>query len=260
MDHLDYKIAEAIVDYNPKTRDIVRAVLGKLTPHDCANVGKTRYGKLNDGGYVMSDDFEGVTTVFSLGIDDDVSWDLDMANKGLKIFQYDHTIDQVPAIHPNFTWEKTGISSDDSLEGYKTLTKVVEENSNCEDNDLILKCDIEGHEWPVIASCHSALLARFRQIVIEIHAMNALANSKHANLIRQAITNLTTYHHVVHVHANNHAPWAILGSIPVPTVLELTLLRKDRGNFVPSTSEFPTPIDMPCWSNAADYPLGRFKF
>lgn len=260
MPMLEYNISEAVIDYKHSTRMSVAHILGQLAPHDCAGMRKSRYGRLFDGGYVMADDFDGVTAAYSLGISHDVSWDLDIANKGIKIFQYDHTINQLPAHHPHFTWEKTGIGADHSEPGFKTLADIVAENSQPGDRDLILKCDVEGFEWPILANCSTALLARFRQIVIEVHAINALADPRHADLIGRAVTNLSTNHHVIHVHANNYGAWAILGSIPVPTVLELTLLRKDRGSFQPTASEYPTPLDMPNNPERADFPLGKFRF
>lgn len=260
MPTLDYAISESVIDYSPSKAISTTAILSMLTPYDCIGVRKQRYGKLFDGGYVMADDFEGISAAYSLGISGDVSWDLDMANKGIKIFQFDHTIDRLPATHPLFFWEKTGVSSEHSEPGFKTLDDIVSETSAPDDRGLILKCDVEGHEWPILASCTSTLLARFRQIVIEVHALNALLNDRHADLIRCAVTNLSTHHRVIHVHANNYGSWAVIGGIPLPTVLELTLLRKDRGVFQPSTSVFPTSLDMPNNPSRADFPLGAFRF
>jgi len=260
MPELEYSLSEAAVDYSPPMRGVLSSILGMLTPHDCVGVSKSRYGRLFDGGYVMADDFDGVSAAYSLGISNDVSWDLDIANKGIKIFQFDHMINQLPAHHPLFVWERTGIAPNASEPGFKTLAEVVNANSPSIDRDLILKCDIEGHEWPVFATCGSDVLSRFRQIVIEVHALHALLNDRHADLIRRAITNLSAHHHVIHVHANNYGSWAIMGGVPVPTVLELTLLRKDRGVFQDSTTEFPTSLDMPNCVSRADFPLGRFRF
>lgn len=257
---LNYSVAEPVVDYSPVTRAAVKDILGRFAPNDCTGISKARYGRLYDGGYVMAEDFDGVSTAFSLGIDHDVSWDLDMAGKGIKIFQYDHTIERLPETHSLFKWEKTAIVPERLGPGFKTLADVVAENSTLADQDLILKCDIEGFEWPVFSQCGSDLLARFRQIVIETHAFHILTNPGHAELIRRAAVNLSANHRVVHVHANNYAPWAILGGIPVPTVLEFTLLRKDRGIFKPSTLEFPTELDMPNDVSRVDYPLGKFRF
>jgi hypothetical protein len=82
----------------------------------------------------------------------------------------------------------------------------------------------------------------------------------HANNVRTAILNLVTSHRVVHIHANNFAPWCVVGGIPIPAVLELTLARLDEGEFSPSDEIFPTMLDMPCHASQADHYLGRFEF
>ncbi len=50
---------------------------------------------------------------------------------------------------------------------------------------------------------------------------------------------------MIHVHGNNHAD-AIVGGVPVPTVLELALVRADAGKrFVRPRRPFPTRLDQP---------------
>lgn len=58
-------------------------------------VGKNfvRIGNHNDGGYLMIDNFQKSGVAYSFGINDDVSWDTDMVNRGYEIFMYDPTID-----------------------------------------------------------------------------------------------------------------------------------------------------------------------
>ena len=54
-------------------------------------IGKNfvRFGKPNDGGYVMVDNFKTSGVAYSFGINNDVSWDSDMATRGYEIFMYD---------------------------------------------------------------------------------------------------------------------------------------------------------------------------
>jgi hypothetical protein len=72
------------------------SVLRPLRPHRVDGLDKVRLGRFFDGGYVMLDAFDGVLAAYSLGINDDVSWDLDMAARGVPVFQYDHTIEAPP--------------------------------------------------------------------------------------------------------------------------------------------------------------------
>lgn len=62
----------------------------------CEGSGFVRIGRKNDGGYVMFDDFESRKYAYSIGIADDVSWDRDIASRGLDVYMYDHTIQGLP--------------------------------------------------------------------------------------------------------------------------------------------------------------------
>jgi hypothetical protein len=236
-------------------------VLRMLRPHKLANTSKVRLGRFNDGGYVMADLFAGTEAAYSLGINDDVSWDMDVAAMGIPVYQYDHTIDRLPESHPLFHWEKKGISGirDENPE-FATLEDLVQKNGHEHTGDLLLKCDIEGAEWLLLARTPNRVLRQFRQIVIEVHQLEWLGQSGHADNLRQAITNLTSHHSVIHVHANNYAPWMCLGGVPVPNSLELTLVRDDVGSMTFSDETFPTALDMPCNPLSADLYLGRFAY
>ena len=250
-----------VIDYSPTTERRVVSILGMLKVYDCRSLQKKRFGRAFDGGYVMADDFDGITAAYSFGISDDVSWDIDIADIGIDIHQYDHTIDGLPTTHSRFNWRKIGLSHANQEDGsLQRLERLLSDNGHDETADLVLKCDIEGHEWSVFSDLTISLLKRFRQIVVELHALQSLSDCEQAETIRRAVVNLTAHHNVIHVHANNWAPWAILGSIPIPTVLELTLLRKDRGTFLDSSESFPTALDMPNNPDRADFPLGNFRF
>jgi hypothetical protein len=240
---------------------MVLKTLRLLRPHRVPGLNKIRVGRFFDGGYVMLDSFDNISAAYSLGINDDVSWDLDIANRGIEVFQYDHTIEKLPREHPLFHWSRLGISDqpDDSI-GLDTIANLIQKNGHEDSDNLLLKCDIEGYEWQVFANIPSDVLSKFKQIVIELHGFQRLADMKFANLVRTALFNLSTSHRVTHVHANNFAPWASVGGVPVPSVLEVSLARLDHGAFTVSDEVFPTPLDMPCHSKEADLYLGRFAF
>lgn len=244
------------IEVSRRTMDVLR----RLRPYDSTTFAKHRVGRFHDGGYVMLDDYEGVEAAYSLGINNDVSWDLDIARLGIPIFQYDHTIAALPEENKFFNWQPVEISGSPHGPGSDSLENLIAKNGHADCRDLILKCDIESAEWLLLERTPNSTIRQFRQIVIEVHDMRLLADPVAGNQLRQAVINLTSYHHVVHVHANNFAPFMTLGGVPVPNVLELTLARKDRGQFVPSASTFPTMLDMPCNAQSADLYLGRFEF
>ena len=238
----------------------VKDVLRLLRPQSLVGAKKVRIGRHFDGGYVMLDRFEDIEAAYSLGINDDVSWDIDIARLGVPIHQYDHTIPGLPEQHPLFSWKPICISGHPSAENERSLEALIAENGHQLSNRLLLKCDIEGSEWALLQAMPNSVLRQFEQIVIEIHSMEYLLNDTDGNHARRSLLNLTHSHHVVHVHANNFAPCMIMGGYPIPNVLELTLMRKDAGQFVGSTETFPTALDMPCASDRADLFLGSFVF
>jgi hypothetical protein len=248
-------------DLTPAATHMALDTLRMLRPRKLVGSEKVRLGRLYDGGYVMIDRFDGVEAAYSLGINDDVSWDLDVAARGIPCFQYDPTIEALPKQHSLFQWKPVWIGGDvDRAANRETLESLIGQNGHENSRNLILKCDIEGAEWPVLQQTPTRVMRQFRQIVIEFHNLGMLADPNHGNNVRNAFLNLTASHHVVHVHANNFAGWQVVGGVPVPEVLELTLLRKDEGQFDISDERFPSELDMPCHSGSADMYLGRFEF
>lgn len=247
-------------DGEPANAALARRVLSLLRPHRVSGARKVRLGKANDGGYVMLDAFEGVTAAYSIGIERDVSWDLEMAARGVPVRQYDHTIDALPEENPLFRWRRKGLGAvADPPADLQTLPEMLAENGD-DGSDLILKCDCEGAEWDVLPALPPGVLARFRQIVLEIHWLGELADAPFAARAEAALAALTADHRVVHVHGNNWSPWAVVGGVAVPHVLELTLARIDLGEFTPSDERFPTALDQPCKPGCADLYLGAFDY
>lgn len=73
--------------------------------------GKKRIllGQLFDGSYVLVDDFTNIKVAYSFGISNTVHFDRELANRGIDVYMYDHTINGLPYTHPKFHWKKIGI-------------------------------------------------------------------------------------------------------------------------------------------------------
>ncbi|MFM8735843.1 MAG: hypothetical protein ACKOC8_11685 [Pirellulales bacterium] len=248
-----------VYDDSASVQDRVAAILRRLEPMRATQFGKIRIGKEADGGYVMLDDFTGIGVAYSIGICDEVSWDLAMAERGIDVFQYDHTIDRLPLEHGRFHWSKTGLGPQATAD-LETLPRLLDGNGHRGRRDMLLKCDIEGCEWEVLAALPDDCLQQFKQIVIEVHFLERLADPEFAALAGRAVAVLTAGHRVIHVHANNHRPYAIVGGIPVPSVLELTLVRTRDVALEKSDELFPGPLDSPCYVGRADFRLGAFRY
>jgi len=227
--------------FGPRTLGL--RYLELLSPYAAVGMSKLRVGNpTGDGGYVMVDSFHGVSAALSIGIGNDVSWDFDVASRGIEIFQYDHTLSSPPSSHPKFHFQAIGVARNTSEDGrFRSLTTMVSEIP--EAGDLILKMDVEGAEWSALSSNLKNILERFSQMVIEVHW--PFSGTSRAKLRRlRTLRKLNKTHRVVHLHANNYGDVASLEGVNIPNVIEITYLRKRGHHFVPAKEHFPTILDI----------------
>ena len=124
----------------PASQKRVINLISHLTPIALQGMKKIRLGNPFDGGYVMIDDFDNIKAAYSLGIADDVSWDLDIAKRGIPIFQYDHTIEGLPIHHPLFNFNQIGIGAHtDKNKKIETVQKIMDANGHTAQCNLLLK-------------------------------------------------------------------------------------------------------------------------
>lgn len=212
-----------------------------------------RIGRENDGGYCMLDEFCPGMIAYSFGISNDVSWDKDMAERGIKCYMYDHTIDNLPEEHEFFHWTKEGICGAKEVEHCRTLETFIKSNGHGERNDLILKMDVEGAEWDAVAATDSSILELFSQIVFELHDVYS---SKHHNEICSFLSKLDETHQPVYVHGNNWADYERVGDLVMPWALEVLYIRKSDHKFRESAHFYPLEQDMPNKTDRRDIRLG----
>jgi hypothetical protein len=235
----------------------IRKLLTLLKPMDVDNHTLIRVGRDFDGGYVMVNNKLENAVCYSMGISDDVSWDLAMAEQGCNVFQYDHTIDNFPVINNQFYSFKIGISAVSTGESnLRTIEELIEMNEHQSENDIILKMDIEYAEWDVFEKIKIDLLNKFSQIVVEIHGLEHSCSTHHLRKYLDVLKKISTTHQIVHIHANNYGPVAFIGGIMIPGTFEVTMVRKNDYTFTECKKVFPTPLDMPCDTARPDYFLG----
>jgi hypothetical protein len=143
-----YREPVIVIFPHPEAGTIARRYLSLLAPMDVVRGELIRVGGMSDGGYIMLNHGLKNSICYSFGINDDVRWDAEMAARGCEVFQYDHTIDFLPEEDPRFHWHKTGIA-ETSNGMFKSITDIVSDNNHL-GRDIILKCDIEGHEWTAL--------------------------------------------------------------------------------------------------------------
>jgi len=226
-----------------RTPEIFEA-LSLLTPYDTSSMTKIRVGPNHDGGYVMFDDINNISDLYSYGIGGQVEFEEAMGLMGKSCFMYDHTISAPPYAKPYFKYFHEGIAGRDTPDqNLFTLEFHVNRNGHQKRNDLLLKLDVEGAEYDAINACAPNTLKQFRQIVMELHWLSRLTDSQFRRDFISAINKLNESFTLCHVHSNNCAPVMFVDGHIIADVLELTFIRSDLIEAQPSATVYPTEFD-----------------
>ena len=239
LNHLRMVMAESRLATDGRKLD---EILALLKPMKVVGFDKIRLGADHDGGYVMLDDFSGVTRAYSLGIYTEVSWDCAMADRGIRVSQFDYSIDKTPVPRPEFTFHKKRVESLADL-------------GLAAQPGQILKIDIEGSEWGLFRQAAPGELPCFHQIFGEFHDFDRFYESAWQQTAVAALRRLNETHQLIHVHGNNWAPSFDTGKLKLPVSLELTYASKSKYKFAETDEKFPGPLDRPNIRHRPDPPL-----
>jgi methyltransferase FkbM-like protein len=234
------------------------SVLKAFEPRKATGFDKVRVGRDFDGGYILLDDFVAVGTALSIGISDDASWDLSIAERNIPVHQFDHSIERGPIGHPLITFHKLAVAAADAPGALSLDTIVNRHLAGCE--RAILKIDIEGNEWQVFDAASPSALDRFSQIVCEFHALQHIGDQGYTELFRSVLDKLRRHFEVVHVHGNNALPMVNVANVALPALLEVTFANRRHYQFVETNEVFPTALDQPNIPGMPEMRLGCFKF
>lgn len=240
-------------------RERIVSLTRLLRPQRAVGESKVRLGRDGDGGYISLDTGTRVTHALSLGIEQDDSWDIDCANRGIRVYQYDYSIDQAPHQHELTEFHKKKIGPR-KTESEETIASILEAHALTEDASVLLKVDIEGSEWDVFDATPVEALKKFDQIIGEFHYFGAISDAAWYERARRVLEKLNAVFGVVHVHGNNHGPFVFPANVPIPHVLEITFANRERYRLEDSDETFPTGIDMPNRPDWPDLYLGDFRF
>jgi hypothetical protein len=125
-----------------EAHDAVKEMMRLLRPYAAIGFHKARFGSARDGGYVLLDDFRGIDTAFSFGIEQNASWDLDIAEKGLTVYQFDHTVDAPITDHPHLIFTRKKISTEEGPE-----TEMLSFLIRPSDHEAVRFGHLRGRRW-----------------------------------------------------------------------------------------------------------------
>ena len=202
-----------------------------------AETSYMRFGSAGDGGYVLSGDFYANSGLISFGVDKNVDFEVDLSQYVRSVDMYDDSVDAPPQGVTNGRFFKTRIGSKTRDE--MTLAEAVEIMPRTETLvDYILKMDIEGSEYDVLAEADEETLRKFSQITVEFHNFNQLTDYAFYQKVVAALTSIRRTHRPVLVHPNNDMPMVILGNCPTPIVFEVLFLNHDDYAFGVEADQF----------------------
>ena len=246
----------AYSDVVGQSQDKALALLRALAPSRCTSAAKARYGRIGDGGYVHLDHFDGLDAAISLGIGSEVSWDVAMAEHGLEVYQFDNSVDAPPTASPRFHFTRATVGEGNGELGLAEIVAI----AGVVPARTILKIDVEGAEWDLLAAAPDDLLGAFPQIVCEFHGLGSSAFFLDVEVRLATLARLNAHYRVIHIHGNNTSGVRLIGSLAIPEVLEVTYASRSRYVFTDSDEVFPTELDAPNDPGLREIVLGRCEY
>jgi len=203
-----------------------------------------RIGNNGDGGYLLPDDFVGISHCFSAGCD--LAWTFEKhLDVEYGIFsEILDSLDKKPLdLGPSQNYTPAWLGHKNSLNSI-TLDTWLNNQVGSRDS-LILQMDIEGFEWQIFSQISDKTLNRFRTIVVEFHNLDNLLNYKlFRNSYEPAITNILRNFDVVHFHPNNCCGQLSFGDCMFPRVFEVTFHNRSRAKFIKNQRSTPNALDV----------------
>ena len=231
--------------------DLIR----RLRPKAC---GKEliRVGGHGDGGYLIPDDLEGIEYCFSPGVSTQSHFEEQLADRGIRSFLADYSVDAPPVARAEFTFDKKFLGASDGG-NYFMLSTWKNQHLPGYADDLLLQMDIEGSEYEVILSTPEELLNQLRIMVIEVHGLDKLFDCFAFGLISAFFNKVLRHFQVVHIHPNNCCGSMRSGGIEVPRVAEFTFLNRARIGAMEPVLQLPHPLDEINVGELPELPLAR---
>lgn len=187
--------------------------------------GLTRFGDDNDGGYyVFSSLLNKNQTLISAGLGDDISFEFQISDQIGSIVGLDHTINKIEQLPSNMTHICKALKSnlnENSLDVDYLVKKYPAD-------DFLLKIDVEGDEWEILANMQQIVLRQFSQIIIEFHGFASPISSSKFEIMTAALKNLQDSHSLIHAHPNNYGTYRYFGDLKVPDIIEVLYIRNNE--------------------------------
>lgn len=205
-----------------------------------------RAGAPGDGGYLVPDDFIGVSHLISGGCDDQWSFEKYFIElSGMEVTIVDKLNKKPKDLNPKIKYIDAWIG-EESSESKVAISDLICDLPEAKESDLMMQLDIEGAEFMSILALSTKELDRFRILVIEFHGLDRIMNHEYfKHVVSPCMSKILNQFHIVHAHANNCCGTISVGKEKVPRVLELTFHNKNRSSEVRGIRGIPHNLDAP---------------
>ena len=236
------KVVSIAVDPS-STREDVIDFIRLLRPVD-VGYPLIRVGSERDGGYLIPNDLAGIVGCFSPGVEVLADFEDTLARvHGINCYLADNSVDRAPIDNKLFDFDKKHLGVTNDARYMRLADWVTRKVGVASVDDLILQMDIEGAEYDVIEDTPRDVLKRFRTMVIEFHDLEDVFQRGALERLTALMRKITQDFAVAHIHPNNFAPVYNAHGLEVPSVLEVTFVRKDRVRASGRTLRLPHPLD-----------------
>ena len=236
-DKFEYKGIEECLLNDP---DNELCIYHLISPKEVVGKKRLLLGEKYDGCYVLLDDFENIKIAYSFGISRNIQFDKALADKGIDVFMYDHTINSLPYQNPKFHWKKIGICGKNTKNNQlKDLEELIFENGHTKEKNMILKMDIEHWEWESLINLKEETLNQFKYLAIEYHFRDEkIFNDK--NLYYNVLKKISKTHQAFYVRCNGDRSNKInFGCNRICHIMEVSYIIKENNIFKKDETIYP---------------------
>ena len=187
----------------------------------------------------MLDDFKNIKIAYSFGIRAEIQFDKNLADRGIDIYMYDHTIDSLPYNNTKFHWKKIGITGKNKKNKMlKSLENLIIENGHSLEENMILKMDVEHAELESLIDLPSNILKKFKYILIEYH-FNEETEINENLLYYKVIKKIYETHQVFYLRCQNQYIVVHFGNNIFCKYLEVSYIIKKDYEFAKDPTIYP---------------------
>ena len=204
-------------------------------------IGKKRIliGAKKDGSYVLLNDFKNIKIAYSFGIGRKIQFDKYLADKGIDVYMYDHSIDSLPYNNTKFHWKKIGITGRNKSNNLlKSIEELIIENGHSSEKNMILKIDVEHAEWESLKDLSTKYLNKFRYILIEFHFKDERVLNE-SLLYYDVMRKLYQTHQVFYLRCYNKYNIVNFGNNRICKALEVSYAIKKDFEFTKDPTIYP---------------------